>query len=180
VSFCGCLGYKLDLKHLLAVKVAEIKLQTAFYKQYRQLFQYGTFSRTKQGWQVTDGKTAISGIFHEIIHAGPPYEQLRVTGLDDNKRYTVRSYGQKIRVGQFGNLLKHVVPFGINPNGILLHTADAHYAMPDGGEEFTASGAALQSGVMLRPLFRGTGYNDSQRTQGDFGSNVYVMEPIEE
>ena len=180
VSFFGCLGYELDLKHLLAVEVAEIKLQTAFYKQYRQLFQYGTFTRTRQGWQVTDGKTAISGIFHELVHAGPPYEQLRVTGLDDGKRYTVRSYGQKLRVGQFGNLLKHVVPISVNPNGLLLHTADAHYAMPDGGEEFTASGAALRSGIMLQPLFRGTGYSKDQQNQGDFASSLYIIEEIAE
>ena len=180
VSFFGCLGYELDLKHLQPVEVAEIKLQTAFYKQYRHLFQYGTFTRTKQGWQVTDGKTAISGIFHEIVHAGPPYEQLRVTGLEDGKRYTVRSYTQKIRVGQFGNLLKHVVPINVNPNGLLLHTADAHYAMPDGGEEFTASGAALRSGVMLQPLFRGTGYSKDQQNQGDFASSLYIIEEIAE
>ena len=83
-------------------------------------------------------------------------------------------------MGQFGNLLKHVVPFGVNPNGILLHTADAHYAMPDGGEEFTASGAALRSGVMLQPLFRGTGYSKEQQNQGDFASSLYIIEEIAE
>ena len=180
VSYFGCLGYELDLKHLLPVEITEIKAQTAFYKQYRHLFQYGKFSRTRQGWQVTDGKTAISGVFHEIIHAGPAYEQLRVTGLDDSKRYSVRSMEQKIRVGQFGNLLKHVVPFNVSPNGMLLHTADAHYALPDGNDSFTASGAALRSGVMLQPLFRGTGYDKSQRNQGDFASSLYIIEEIEE
>ncbi len=180
VSFFGCLGYELDLKHLLPVETAQIKLQTAFYKQYRQLFQYGKFSRTKTGWQVTDGKTAMAGVFHEIIHAAPPYEQLRVTGLDPSKRYQVRSYAQKLRVGQFGSLLKHVAPINISPNGLLLHTADAHYALPDGSEEFTATGAALSSGVMLQPLFRGTGYSTNQRNQGDFGSSLYIIEEIVE
>jgi len=180
VSYFGCLGYELDLKHLLPVEVAQIKVQTEFYKQYRHLFQYGSFRRNKLGWQVSDGEIAIAGVFHELVHAGPDYEQLRVMGLDKDKLYKVRSLEQKIRVGQFANLLKHVVPFPISPNGIIVNAADARYAMPDGGEEFTASGAALQSGVMLKPLFRGTGYNDSQRTQGDFGSNVYVIEPIEE
>ena len=180
VSFFGCLGYELDLKHLLSVEVTEIKLQTAFYKQYRHLFQYGAFSRSKLGWQVTDGKTAIAGVFHEIVHAAPPLEQLRVTGLDPEKRYTVRSYAQKIRVGQFGSLLKHVMPINISPNGLLLHTADAHFALPDGSEEFTATGAALASGVMLQPLFRGTGYAKNQRNQGDFGSSLYIIEEISE
>ena len=179
VSYFGCLGYELDLKHLLPVEVSQIKIQTAFYKQYRALFQYGAFRRHKLGWQVCDGKMAIAGVFHELVHAGPGYEQLRVAGLDPDKLYNVRSLEQKIRVGQFANLLKHVVPFPVSPNGIIVNVADARYAMPDGGEEFTSSGAALRSGVMLKPLFRGTGYDANQRTQGDFGSNVYIIEPVE-
>ena len=45
-----------------------------------------------------------------------------------------------------------------------------------------ASGSALQTGVMLKPLFGGTGYNTDQRTQGDFGSNIYIIkeEPLHE
>ena len=37
-------------------------------------------------------------------------------------------------------------------------------------------GAALAAGIMLSPLFRGTGYAPEQRTQGDFGSDVYLIE----
>jgi len=177
VSFFGCLGYELDLKHLLPVEIKEIQKQIAFYKQYRKLFQYGTFTRHDLGWQVSDGTMAISGVFHEVVHAAPAYERLRVTGLQAEKTYRFRSLEQKIRVGQFGNLLKHVVPFSVSPNGLLLHTVDAHYTMPDGGEDRTATGAALASGILLKPLFRGTGYTTDQRNQGDFGSNVYIVEP---
>jgi hypothetical protein len=35
------------------------------------------------------------------------------------------------------------------------------------------------SGMMLRPLFRGTGYSEEQRTQGDFGSDLYIAEKME-
>ena len=179
VSFFGCLGYELDLKHLNAVEITEIKNQIAFYKQYRPVFQYGTFTRHDLGWQVSDGNMAISGVFHRQVNAAPPYERLRISGLQKEKTYRFRSLEQKIRVGQFGNLLKHVVPFSVSPNGLLVRTADAHYAMPDGGEDRTASGAALASGVMLKPLFRGTGYTTDQRNQGDYGSNVYIIEPVE-
>ena len=179
VSFFGLLGYELDLKHLLPVEVTEIKNQIAFYKQYREIFQYGTFTRTDLGWQVSDGNMAIAGVFHKLLPAAPGYERLRVTGLQKEKTYRLRSLEQKIRVGQFGNLLKHVVPVNLRPNGLIVSTADAHYALPDGGEDFTASGAALAAGVMLKPLFRGTGYTTDQRNQGDFGSNVYIIEPVE-
>ena len=178
VSFFGCLGYELDLKHLLPVEVKEIKAQIAFYKQYRQVFQYGTFTRTKMGWQVSDGKITLAGVFHKLVHAAPGYEQLRVTGLNKDAFYRVTSLSQAIRVGQFGNLLKHVAPVNIDPNGQLLRIADRHFTLPGGSEERTVSGGALMSGIMLRPLFRGTGYDQNQRTQGDFGSDVYVIEEV--
>ena len=178
VAFFGCLGYELDLKHLLPVEVKEVKAQVAFYKKYRKVFQYGEFRRAGQGWQVSDGKTTICGVFHTIVHAAPGYERLRVTGLDREKVYRVTSLEQSIRVGQFGSLLKHVVPVNINPNGALLRAADSHYTLRSGAEDVTVSGAALMSGIPLKPLFRGTGYDENQRTQGDFGSDIYIIEEV--
>ena len=180
VALFGCLGYELDLKHLLNVEIKEIKEQIAFYKQYRDIFQYGTFGRTNLGWQVSDGKTTLAGVFHRLVPAAPGYEQLRLTGLNPQKRYQVTSLAQTIRVGQFGNLLKHVAPVHIDPNGQLLRMADRHVTLPAGNECFTASGAALMSGILLRPLFRGTGYDQNQRTQGDFGSDIYIVEELAE
>ena len=179
VAFFGCLGYELDLKHLLPIEIKEIKAQIAFYKQYRQVFQYGTFRRGKLGWQVSDGNVTLAGVFHGLVHAAPGYERLQVPGLEREARYRVVSLTQTIRVGQFGNLLNHVAPVNIDPNGQLLRLADRHITLPAGVEEMTASGAALMSGVMLRPQFRGTGYDRNQRTQGDFGSDIYIIEKIE-
>jgi len=178
VAFFGCLGYELDLKHLLPVETKEIKAQIAFYKEYREVFQYGIWFRHPLGWQVTLGDTTIAGVFHGLVHAAPPYERLRLTGLERQKRYRVSSLAQNIRVGQFGSLLKHVAPVNIDPNGLILNVADRFVTMPDGREELTASGAALMSGILLKGLFRGTGYDQSQRNQGDFGSDVYVIKEI--
>ena len=60
----------------------------------------------------------------------------------------------------------------------MLRTADRKITMEDGKQEFTASGAALMSGIRLLPVFQGTGYDKKQRTLMDFGSEVYVMEEI--
>ena len=178
VSFFGCLGYELDLKHLLSLEKAEIKAQIAFYKKYRSVFQYGTFKRLKNGWQVSQGKTTIAGVFRKQISAAPGYEQLRVKDLDRAKHYQLANREQKLRVGQFGALIKHVVPVNLNPNGAILRTADRKITMDDGKLELTASGAALMSGIPLLPIFQGTGYDKNQRTQTDFGSEVYVMEEV--
>ena len=179
VSFFGLLGYELDLKHLLSVEVKEIKAQIAFYKRYREVFQYGAWQRTKQGWQVSLGKVTVAGVFHGLVHGAPGYEILRVPGLRADARYSVLSREQSMRLGQFGGLLKHVAPMDVNPNGLLLRAADRRVELPDGQENLTATGAALISGILLKPLFRGTGYDKNQRTQGDFGSNVYVIEELE-
>ena len=178
VSFFGCLGYELDLKHLLGVEVKEIREQIAFYKQYRQVFQYGVFRRTALGWQVSDGNVTIAGVFHKLVSAAPGYERLRLKGLKKESRYRLVTRGQSLRVGQFGSLLKHVVPVDVNPNGGLLRTADRLYRMPDGKESLTLSGAALMAGIPRKPLFRGTGYDEKQHTYGDFGSDVYIVEEI--
>lgn len=178
VAFFGCLGYELDLKHLLSVEIREIKEQIAFYKTYREILQFGTFRRNNLGWQVSDGNVTIAGVFHKLVNAAPGYEILRLHGLEQETQYRVVSLSQAIRVGQFGNLLKHVAPVNVDPNGTLLRIADRFVTLPAGTEEMTASGAALMSGVLLRPLFRGTGYDQNQRTQGDFGSDVYIVTPV--
>ncbi len=181
VSFFGCLGYELDLQHLLAVEREEIKAQISFYKAYRELFQYGSFSRreTSDGlfWQVSQGDEHIVGLFHRLVHAAPGYQQLRVRGLDKSRRYRLEARKQALRLGTFGGLLKHVMPVSLNPNGTILRTADRHYALPDGAQSLKATGSALMSGVMLDNRFCGTGYDSAMRQQGDFSSNVYVVRP---
>lgn len=179
VAFFGCLGYELDLRTLLPVEIKEIRGQIGFYKRYREAFQFGTFRRTELGWQVSDGKVTLAGVFHRLIHAAPGYERLRVKDLKPETDYRVTSLAQAIRVGQFGNLLKHVAPVNVNPNGALLCIADRHFTLPGNPETLTASGAALAAGIVLSPLFRGTGYAPEQRTQGDFGSDIYLIEELD-
>ena len=182
VSFFGCLGYELDLKHLLKVEETEIAGQIRFYKQHRELFQFGTFRRLENGervcWQVSSGGKHIAGLFHRLMPAAPGYEQLRLRGLDPGKQYRLESKPQSLRIGQFGDLIKHISPVSIDPNGLIVHTIDHNYSLADGVERFTASGSALGSGVMLSPRFLGTGYDPSARTQGDYGSSIYVIEEV--
>jgi len=176
VSFFGCLGYELDLKHLLKLEKEQITEQIAFYKQYRRVFQFGRFDRLKNGWQVTDGKTALVAVFRKLLPAAPGYEVLRLKALEKDKTYNFQSYEQKLRVGQFGSLVKHVAPVNLNPNGLILRAADRRITMPDGAQQLQAGGAALMAGVRLLPLFRGTGYDANQRTLTDFGSELFIIE----
>ena len=176
VAFFGCLGYELDLAHLLPVETKEIQEQVALYKKYRSVFQFGDFYRTEGAWQVTKDKVSLVGVFHGCRPAAPGYEWLRAKGLNKETRYRFRSRPQTLRLGQFGDLVKHVAPVNLNPHGLILRTADHHFTLPDGVHEGSASGNALMAGIPMLCAFRGTGYDTHQRTQLDFGSNLYIIE----
>lgn len=176
VSFFGCLGYELDLGHLLKVEREQIREQIAFYKRHRRTFQFGSFRRVKNGWQVSGGDTVLAAVFRTLTHAAPGYETLRLCGLDRQRRYRLSTMAQKLRIGQFGSLVKHVAPVNLNPNGLILRAADRLITLPDGRQEMTLSGAALMAGVRLLPGFRGTGYDENQYTLTDFGSEMYIIE----
>lgn len=178
VSFFGCLGYELDLAHLTSVEEKEIKAQIALYKKYRAVFQFGRFRRGQGTWQVSHDGITLCAKWHGLVHAAPGYETLRVLGLNPQRRYRCASVKNELRIGQFGGLVKHAAPVAVNPNGLLLHTADHHFTMPSAQEEGTVSGGALMSGIMLLPRFRGTGYDQRQYTEMDFSSNLYIIEEI--
>ena len=183
VSFFGCLGYELDLHELLSVEQAEIQAQIAFYKAHRRTLQYGRFSRgeTDGGgilWQAQTEEETVAGVFHGLQPAAPGYERLTVSGLDKKKRYRMESRPQLLRVGDFGPLLRYVLPVKLNPNGLAVSAADSHYKMYDGSQTLTASGGAFAEGIQLAPRFSGTGYDPKGRTQSDFGSNVYAIKEV--
>ena len=183
VSFFGLLGYELDLKYLTAMDEKDIKAQIAYYKVYRQVFQFGRFRRLpapagETRWQVSLGDTAIAGIFYRLTHAAPGAERLRMAGLDRDARYTLAARPQNLRVGDFGELVRHVMPVRLDPRGLVMNAADRLYAMADCAETMEATGAALMCGVGLNNRFAGTGYNGSLRMQMDFGSQVYTAERI--
>lgn len=180
VAFFGCLGYELDLRQLLGVEQEQIAEQIAFYKQYRRLFQFGAFSRLENGWQVSLDGVHAAGVFHTLVTPAPGYERLRLRQIEKGKRYRMCAREQKLRVGQFGALVKHVAPVSLDPNGLILRAADRHITMDDAQEQYLVSGAALRAGILLAPMFRGTGYDKNQRTQADFGSNVYIIEEVRE
>lgn len=99
VAYFGAFGYELDVTELSDEEQATIKQQVAFYKQYRKLFQFGTFYRLETpdtsdnvyGWETVspDKQTAI-GMRYQILNgANPAYIHYYFKGLDPERRYTV-------------------------------------------------------------------------------------------
>lgn len=183
VSCFGCLGYELDLKTLTPAEKKDIKQQIAFYKAHRTTFQFGRFSRmsahkpNKVHWQcaAADRKEAVAGFFQTQSAASEGLDFLPLTGFDPQAKYTVRTRAQSLYIRQFGGLVKHIMPFALNPNGFILRTINAFYRLPDCTESYECRGDMLTTGLRLNSQFIGSPYNPQIRLLGDFGSNLYVI-----
>lgn len=174
----GAFGYELDLRILSDIEKKEIRNQIAFYKQYRSLFQFGTFYRHETDADhmhinVTDqsGTKAISAVYRKVISAASPAERMTVSGLKNEQIYAIKGRDFLMPV-QNGS------PFAVQAEraGILTKEKDGSMALTYKGEQYTASGAALSNGILPANVFNGSGYNPKARVPADFGSEIYVIE----
>lgn len=109
VAYFGDFGYELDITKMTPEEIYMIKEQVAFYKQYRHLFQFGTFYRLENadadsqnvyGWEVVneDRSEAILARFQILNEPNPSYIRVYFDGLDSGKKYTVND-GKEIFSG---------------------------------------------------------------------------------
>ncbi|MDK0773469.1 alpha-galactosidase [Clostridium perfringens] len=96
VAYFGNLGYELDVNNLWDVEKEEIKKQIQFYKENREVFQFGEFYRIKNpyknnisAWMVksNDEKTIIIGCYKLLNHANEGKERVKLFGLDKDGDY---------------------------------------------------------------------------------------------
>ena len=96
VAYFGNLGYELDVNKLSDVEKEEIKKQIQFYKENREVFQFGEFYRIKNpynnnisAWMVksNDEKTIILGCYKLLNHANEGMERVKLFGLDKDGDY---------------------------------------------------------------------------------------------
>jgi len=183
VSAFGVLGYELDLKYLNFSELKEIRKQISEYKKYRRVLQYGKFYRFDKRKPhkenllcVSDDRdTAIAGHFQTLAPASDTNDILPLTGLDPDKRYTVKTLEQTYAIRRFGALVRHAIPMKVDPNGFLFRTADKYYRLPDAVEQYEGWGIVLEEGIRLNSQFIGSGYNTNMRIMGDYGSNLYII-----
>jgi len=187
----------------------EVKDQIMFYKQHRRVFQYGTFWRgehykankvvwhcstqgggAKQSNEATQGIGAakdddpspcagVTGFFQTQATASEGFDRLRIPGLDPALKYRVTTRGQRLFMKRFGGLVKHILPVSLDPDGFILRLLNRHYSISDNVESYTAYGKTLADGLMLNNQFMGTHYNENTRLLGDFGSNLYLVQRVQ-
>ncbi len=183
VASFGILGYELNLKHVTPAEKKEIKRQIELYKTYRDVFQYGTFHRFNTenenhvNWQVSLKDTHILGNYQMLSEPSPDFEIIRTKGLNENENYKIHSVQQTMPISQFGHLISHALPIKLNPNGALINFISKHKQLENGTESYEASGRLLNHGFRPKQQFMGTGYNTDLRLLGDYGSQIYIIEP---
>ena len=111
VAYFGTFGYELDLNRLTKEEQEEVKEQIKFMKQYRCLFQFGTFYRLRSpfsgdgttAWMVVseDKKEAIVGIYKVLNGANMPFARVSLKGLDPDLCYRNSADGK----GHYGDEL---------------------------------------------------------------------------
>lgn len=96
VAMSGVFGYELDVKELSETEKDEIKEQIHFYKQHRQLIQFGDFYRllspfegndTAWAFISKDQKECLVFYFKVLEEASAPLCILKLAGLKNDKLY---------------------------------------------------------------------------------------------
>jgi alpha-galactosidase len=149
VAFFGVFGYELDPTKLSDDERAEVADQVAFYKRWRDLFQFGRFHRLQSPFEgdgneaawmtvASDRRAAIVGRYQVLSRPNPGPRRLRLTGLDPAAEYVLTTWP----------IPADNMP---GPSQVL------------GGDELMTAGIVLESG------------REAAR-QGDFRALIYVLE----
>ncbi len=181
----GLLGYEMDFTKLSPQEKKTIKMQIAYYKAHRELFQFGKLYRLINPFVEGNGslmvvskdKTeAMLSIHQALAIPNHRLEKFAVCGLDETKTYDITVRDQYFNLSMFGDLVKHALPIKLNANGILFHLLKNRYMMPSEKEFQSIPGdVLLKNGFIPKQKFIGSGYNTSVRLMGDFGSRIYYF-----
>ncbi|MBU1144693.1 MAG: alpha-galactosidase [Firmicutes bacterium] len=181
----GLLGYELDLTKLSRYEKKVIQKQVIFYKMHRELLQFGTMVRFISPFETNqciwacikeNKEEAIIGVYQLLTHPNGPLEKIPMRGLNDELTYKISNRIQYFNLEMFGDLVKHALPIKLNANGILFHLLKNRYLMKAEEENVEYSGSTLNHfGFVPKQKFIGSGYNQSVRLMGDFGSRIYYI-----
>ncbi|MDO4563996.1 MAG: alpha-galactosidase [Clostridia bacterium] len=182
VAAFGCLGYELDLRELTRQERRDVARQIEFYKRYRRVFQFGSFYRfdgTRDNaccFEAANGTVAVAALFQTLADAAPPNDILPVKGLDAEAVYRVWTREQRVYIGRFGSLIRHLIPLRLKADGWILRLLNRNYTLKDGEQRLEARGDQLMGGLRLNRQYIGTGYDKELRLWSDFGSHMYIFE----
>jgi alpha-galactosidase len=103
VAFFGVFGYELDVTRFNEPERREVADQVAFYKEHRELFQFGRFRRLRSPFEgdgnvtawmtiADDRRRAIVGTYVVLNHPSPGVQSVRLAGLDPALSYELSTW----------------------------------------------------------------------------------------
>ena len=191
VASFGILGYECNLKDLSGSDLNAIREQIAFYKKWRDVFQFGSFYRGAENeasdsetlsWTCVspDGRRAVGLFFRRLTTPNQSHDWYRPVGLLPDVKYHFYGRNIKYNLKDFGDLVNTVSPIHIKQGSALQEILSRFVNMDGEKEDLTAYGDTLmRAGIALKPAFAGTGYNSDTRLFPDFSSRIYFMEAVE-
>ncbi len=186
VAAFGVLGYECNLTEMSSNDLQAIKKQIELYKKWREVLQFGTFYRGRQGnlyeWTCVseDGKRAVGMILQHLVEPNTAFTQYFPKGLIPEKRYHFYNIERKVNIKPFGDLVNMISPIHIKQDSLVHNIVDKFVKMPGEVEDYTTFGDVLMRGVKLKGAFAGTGYDENTRLFRDFSSRMYFIESAED
>ncbi|TVP96159.1 MAG: alpha-galactosidase, partial [Acholeplasmatales bacterium] len=186
VAAFGVLGLELDTTGLSPFQKRLIRDQLNHYKTYRHLFQQGRLydlseADADQRLLVVNETKALAalGLFQGLNKPNPPYQCVRLVGLDPDKIYRVTARKQAANLRTFGNLIRHALPIRLKAHGTLFNALSARYRFYEPEYSVVETGRHLMGkGLTLPYRFTGSGYHEALRIMPDFGSKIYMIEEV--
>lgn len=183
VACFGVLGYELDLDDLSKLDIENIKAQIAYYKEHRDVFQWGRFytdsfisDRLEKIVQVKNESETIVARYQTIQKPFPKEAHLKAFDLDKNKLYEYTSRKEMIPLKKFGGLINYVSPIHINPEGSIITVISKYKGMDSEVDSGICYGSSLMStGPVLSQEWSGVGYDERVRFVSDFGARIYLI-----
>lgn len=157
-SLFGVLSYSLNPKELSRTDAFALKEQIAFYKAYRPLLQYGTFTlededEEKTVWSISNGDSSTIIVLYYMKKAGinTSAEKLKISSANEGYDYSFMAR----------NHIQNKVDSVLRPQEI---------------EGYNVSGDALKwAGIALADNISGNGYEEGMRTLTDDSSRLYII-----
>lgn len=192
VAAFGMLGLEVNVSDLNDDQIQLLKEQIAIYKKYRDVIFDGDYYRLSNGEEtefgncvyewicVSKDKTkALAFTMQDKAVANQPNAWLRVTGLDDNKKYHFFNMSNKYEIKHFGDLINTVSPIHIKPDSAIHRVIGKLKKMDGEVEDMVVSGSLLNNcGIRLHQNYAGTGYDGDVRFYQDFASRLFFIEEV--
>jgi alpha-galactosidase len=187
VASAAVLGYECNLCDAKPEDLARIKEDIRFYKQWREVFQYGQLYRLAHPdtevirWNIvsSDRKRAVGIVLSGQMKANFSHHSFQTKGLNPDALYHFCNRSLKYDIHVMGDLINTMAPVHVKQDS-LVHDVIARFVKLDGEqEEVTVTGSLLNSsGIRLAQSYAGTGFGENTAIYQEHDARIYMMEEV--